>query len=73
MAVALQGAVVVSQDGTMVTYRHKCDKCGHLETGSTHVQTPGSGVYMRSSFGCTKCKQRQEVEIQGEWQWPGRG
>jgi hypothetical protein len=63
-AVALCGAVIVSQDGRRMVYRKKCESCGHVEPGTTSGSIP-SGT-LRSSFYCSKCRTRQEISIQGE-------
>jgi hypothetical protein len=62
-ASALSGAVIVSQDGTRMVYRKKCESCGHVEPGTTSGSVP-SGT-LRTSFVCSKCRSRQEIEIQG--------
>jgi WD40 repeat protein len=63
-AVALCGAVIVSQDGRRMVYRKKCDACGHVEPGTTSSSIP-TGT-LSSSFYCSKCRTRQEISIQGE-------
>jgi len=60
---ALCGAIIVDDDGTLVTYKKKCESCGQLDPGTTRMQIR-SGV-TSGSFRCTKCGQMQETKIQG--------
>ena len=48
-AVAVRGAVIVSQDGTRCNYKNKCDSCGNVEAGTSGLSIPGGGV-TTSSF-----------------------
>lgn len=62
--VALQGAVIVKQDGTSrFTYCRKCEACGYVESNMTR-NTNGSGGKLKSSFYCPKCKNNQSIEIE---------
>ena len=65
--VALQGAVIVKQDGTEnYEYLEKCEACGYVENFTLHRKLYQSGpTYLntRSMFYCPKCKNHQEVEI----------
>lgn len=65
MAVALSGAVIVEQRGSLINYRRKCERCGHVEGGGTTTQAPSSGNTSVSSFRCQKCHTQTEVRIQG--------
>ena len=59
---AIQGAVIVSQDGSMrFTYKKKCDSCGKVEPGST--TTSASSGTLSSSFRCSGCGNTQEIRI----------
>jgi uncharacterized protein DUF4339 len=62
-AVAVSGAVLVSQDGVMVRYRKKCFKCGQ-EDGTTNSMAIGIGV-TRVGFFCRTCKKMRDAQIQG--------
>jgi hypothetical protein len=65
-AVAVQGAVLVSQDGYSVHYRKKCSQCGFEDTcRSTMLISTG---ITRSHFFCPKCRKSREVQIQGTMQ-----
>ncbi len=62
--VALQGAVIVEQDGTSrFTYCRKCEACGYVESNMKRY-TGGSFGKSTSSFYCPKCKNNQSIEIQ---------
>jgi hypothetical protein len=62
-AVALKGAILVSQDGVQVHYMKKCSECGHQDA-SRSTMLIGQGV-VRSFFYCRKCRKNREVQIQG--------
>jgi GYF domain 2 len=62
-AMAVRGAVIVSQDGTMVFFRKKCTQCGHEETGRNRL--PIRNGVMRAGYFCPKCRKVRPVEIQG--------
>ena len=62
--VALQGAVIVKQDGTSrFTYCRKCEACGYVES-NMKINTNGSGGKLTSGFYCPKCKNNQTIEIE---------
>jgi hypothetical protein len=62
-AVALSGAIILSQDGYHVQYRKKCTTCGHEEASrSTMLISNGS---TRAHFFCPKCRKPRQVEIKG--------
>jgi DNA-directed RNA polymerase subunit M/transcription elongation factor TFIIS len=66
MPAALQGAIIVKQDGTRVTYKQKCEKCGNISGNTTTTSvSSSSSSKMTSSFRCSKCGNQQKVEIQG--------
>ena len=62
-AVAVKGAILVSQDGQSVHYRKKCTQCGH-EDGCRSTMPIGNGT-TRTHFFCTKCRKSREVILQG--------
>jgi len=64
MSVALQGAVIIEDDGTFMTYQCKCESCGTLQSGTTHTSSPKFAT-MCSSFMCYSCQKTQEVKIRG--------
>ena len=61
MAVALQGAVIVKQDGSRISYKQKCDKCGNVSSTTT---TTTIGSNLTSNFRCSKCGNNQKIIIQ---------
>ncbi|HVS35781.1 MAG TPA: GYF domain-containing protein [Gemmataceae bacterium] len=62
-AIAVKGAVILSQDGVTVHYRKKCSQCG-FEDRCRSVMPIGNGM-TRGNFFCTKCRKGREVQIQG--------
>ncbi len=62
-ATAGPGAVIVSQDGTMVQYIKKCIKCGHADASKSRM--PIKHGTTRVGFYCPKCRKLRPVEIQG--------
>jgi hypothetical protein len=60
-AVAVRGAVIVSQDGVRVSYTKKCTECGHADD-NRHSMVIRNGMF-RASFFCPKCKKNRRVEI----------
>jgi hypothetical protein len=62
-AVAVKGAVIISQDGTYANYRKKCSQCGH-EDACRSSMLIGNGA-TRAQFFCPKCRKSREVQING--------
>lgn len=63
--VALQGAVIVQQDGTeKYVYCRKCEACGYIES-NMRCNTYGSphGTLL-SGFYCPECGNNQKIEIE---------
>ena len=59
---ALQGAVIVEQDGSRsFKYKKKCDMCGYLDNTRVNV-SKGVGT-LDSSFRCHECGNHQKVKI----------
>lgn len=65
-AVAVKGAVLISQDGVTVHYRKKCIKCGHEDASRSSMHI-GHGT-IRAHFFCPKCRKNHEVQLQGMMQ-----
>jgi hypothetical protein len=62
-AVALRGAVIVSQDGQIVRYIKKCTECGHNDPCKSRM--PIRRGTTRLGFYCPKCRKFRQVEIRG--------
>ena len=61
--VALQGAVIVEQDGKpYFKYKKKCELCGYISGGSTG--TSASSGKLNSSFRCPECGNNQKIQIE---------
>jgi hypothetical protein len=60
-AIAVQGAVIVSQDGTRVSYTRKCTACGQRDDNRLSMVIR-NGMF-RANFFCPKCKKNRRVEI----------
>ena len=59
---ALQGAVIVEQDGSRsFKYQKKCDACGYLDNTRINV-SKGIGTLV-TSFRCRECGNHQKVKI----------
>lgn len=59
---ALQGAVIVEQDGSRsFKYQKKCDMCGYLDNTRVNV-SKGVGM-LDTSFRCHECGNHQKVKI----------
>jgi hypothetical protein len=66
MAVAVQGSVVVGQDGKEVKWCFKCDSCGFVEHNVTHSwHDGGSNASLVSARRCHKCGNNQQIRIKG--------
>ena len=62
--VAIEGAVIVSQDGTAnFSYYRKCEACGYVESNVKN-NTSGSYGKLTSGFYCPKCKNHQDIIIE---------
>jgi hypothetical protein len=62
-AMAVKGAVIISQNGESVQYRKKCERCGHAEACRTSMLIR-RGCHTAIYF-CPKCKKTSQVMIQG--------
>ncbi len=65
-AIAVKGAVILSQDGVTVHYRKKCSQCG-FEDRCRSSMPIGNGT-TRANFFCTQCRKGRDVQIQGVMQ-----
>jgi hypothetical protein len=62
-AVAVKGAVLISQDGQAVHYRKKCCTCGHEDACRNRM--PIRHGLTRATYFCPKCRKLSPMEIQG--------
>ena len=61
--VALQGAVIVEQDGKpYFKYKKKCEICGYIAGGNTGVSATSGKI--NSSFRCPDCGNQQKIQIE---------
>ena len=65
-AVAMKGAILLSQDGVCVHFRKKCVLCGYEDDCRSTLRI-GQGLN-RAHFFCPKCRKNHEVLIQGSIQ-----
>lgn len=65
MAIVLQGAVIIEQQGTNMKYKRKCEKCGWIDGSTVSSSSPSKNSKTNSTFSCPKCKNNQRIEIQG--------
>ncbi len=61
MAVAISGAVILGEQGSIVKYKNKCEQCGHVAPGSTSTAISNN---LNTSFKCFKCGNMQKVRIE---------
>jgi hypothetical protein len=62
-AIAVQGAILMGQDGVYVQFRKKCVVCGFEDTCRSNMLI-GQGI-TRAQFFCRKCRKCRDVLIQG--------
>lgn len=61
--VALQGAVVIQQDGSQsFKYQKKCEACGHID--NTRVGANATSGTLNSIFNCPECDNCQKIQIE---------
>ncbi len=65
LATALTGCVIVEEDEMGIVYRKKCERCGHLQPGSTMSGHIPKGFRVVKHFRCVKCGVQNKMEIQG--------
>jgi hypothetical protein len=59
----VKGGALISQDGTTVRFRKKCQFCGRDDPGVTSLAIPPG--FLRVNFFCPKCKKAQQIEVHG--------
>ncbi|HPF91405.1 MAG TPA: hypothetical protein PLL57_12160 [Flavobacteriales bacterium] len=64
--VPTQGAVIANQNGSQMSYKNKCEKCGAMSSSTNTVSVPGPRQKYFNNFRCMKCGNQQRVEIIGE-------
>ena len=47
-------AVIVSDNGNMIEYKHMCPSCGYIDN-QTHLCSVTGSVSQRFTFSCHKC------------------
>lgn len=62
----ITGAVIANQNGSQMSYKNKCEKCGTTSSSTNTVSVPSKGNKYTNNFRCMKCGNQQRVEIQGE-------
>ena len=61
--IALQGAVVIEQDGRpYFKYKKKCELCGYISGGNTGISATSGKI--NSSFHCPDCGNQQKIQIE---------
>ena len=61
--VALQGAVIVEQDGEpYFKYKKKCELCGYIAGGNTGISATSGKI--NSSFHSPDCGNNQKIQIE---------
>ena len=63
MAIELTGATLVSERGTIVTYRQRCEECGHTYSYNKTTVVPAFGTRKCRAFTCPRCGNYQEVSM----------
>lgn len=63
--VPVQGAVIANQNGSQMSYKNKCEKCGAMGNSTNTVSVPGPRQNYTNNFRCSKCGNQQRVEIVG--------
>ena len=66
MAIALSGAIIIEEKGSQMKYKRKCEKCGWVDNSTVSTSAPMSKSNTTTShFFCPKCKNNQNIKIQG--------
>ncbi|MCC6838651.1 MAG: hypothetical protein IT230_00685 [Flavobacteriales bacterium] len=64
--VPTQSAVIDHQNGSQMSYKNKCEKCGTMSSSINTLSVPGPRQMYTNNFPCMKCGNQQRVEIIGE-------
>ena len=64
MAIAIRGAVLLTENATSMEWSGKCERCGAVENSVHHQGTISSGSTQTERFRCV-CGNEQEVVIKG--------
>jgi len=59
------GIIIVDEQEHAIVYKKKCEKCGHVEPGTTRCNKPNRGATLSGGFVCSKCRQHQDIKIYG--------
>ena len=62
-AYVVSGAVIVSDNGTIVRFHPKCDKCGYVETNFTSQIHCAHGTSSSGGCSCPRCGQYSPTVI----------
>lgn len=62
----ISGAVIANPNGSQMSYKNKCEKCGNINTSTNTVSIPTKGNEYTNNFRCMTCGNQQRVEIMGE-------
>lgn len=63
MAIEMKGGVIVRERGTVVTYRQRCEACGHTYDYEKTTIVPAYSERGARSFTCPECGHYQEVSL----------
>ena len=58
----ISGGIILKQDGSSVTYKLKCDKCGNAESSESTVSLT-KGVTEISTKKCSNCDNHQIIKM----------
>jgi C4-type Zn-finger protein len=64
-AIALNGAIIESVEGSTMRYYKRCAFCGETPNSTTTSSVPSVGNVLHSSFTCNKCRRTNEIKIKG--------
>lgn len=65
LAAALSGCVIVEDGESGLIYRYKCERCGHVQSGSVMSGRIPKGFRLQKHFRCVKCGAQNTAVIQG--------